>query len=395
MKFAGSSTPTISPSIVVGRSKKIVNEEENLKHEEFIVNPKHKKSKKMDHHNSDLGGVGEKAPKKKKKLHVEINTSQTDIKMPEGKILRTIDGEELPSELVANALQLIQFFVAFGKVLDLPNGHAKSILQELLNGDKVEEREQDVYVVLPLIHIQLLIIIHEDRGITSPSLSARTGKNWLQALGVLVAKSRISPSDEFKKDPTGYEKLSGCEKLKLLNFLCDEALSTSKLRNFIKEQHAKHIESQKELTSNVVAANTKVRELEKRLKNELPQALTTNERKARVKWLQFEVDRAHAERLEAEGEQQSKGTQRSDALRTQPILLVENGCVFWKLKGYSEEPNFLLQDFGAWDSVTPHEKWVAYTIEQKYDLLKYLSSSRTKRYLSAKHINNQMHRKRD
>ncbi|KAM7264488.1 hypothetical protein ACFE04_002171 [Oxalis oulophora] len=162
------------------------------------------------------GDVSEKAPKKNNKLHVEISTSQIDIKMPKGKIVRKIVGLELRHELVVDALLVIQFFAAFGKVLDLPNGHNESILQNCCAGTRWRNTEK--------ISLGFL------------SLKAGTCKNyWLQALEMQAAKSRISPFDGFKNDPTGYEKLSACEKLKLLNFLCDEVLSTLSIKEIGKK----------------------------------------------------------------------------------------------------------------------------------------------------------------
>ncbi|KAF2313757.1 hypothetical protein GH714_013219 [Hevea brasiliensis] len=66
--------------------------------------------------------------------------------------------------------------------------------------------------------------------------------------------------------------------------------------------------------------------------------------------------------------------QRSDAVRTDPILLDVNGRAFWRLKGYSDQPDILLQDVGSCTSVEPEEKWFVYDVEQKQGIEKYISS---------------------
>lgn len=66
----------------------------------------------------------------------------------------------------------------------------------------------------------------------SPSLSSTSGKNsWLQALRKCVTDSKCVlndiPSDCFNGGDDGYDKLDNVKKLKLLNFLCDEALGST------------------------------------------------------------------------------------------------------------------------------------------------------------------------
>lgn len=63
-------------------------------------------------------------------------------------------------------------------------------------------------------------------------LSSTSGKNsWLQALSKCVSNSKCPlneiPSNCFDCGGDGYHQLDGSKKLKLLNFLCDEALGTT------------------------------------------------------------------------------------------------------------------------------------------------------------------------
>lgn len=90
--------------------------------------------------------------------------------------------------------------------------------------------------------------------------------------------------------------------------------------------------------------------------------------------------------------------QRCDAVRTDPILLNDDGLALWKLKCFEEEPKFLLQgvkftelsvyevfqisfcysctDLGTFDDLSPDEKWLAFKPEQKQEIEKYISSNR-------------------
>ncbi|KAM7280353.1 hypothetical protein ACFE04_007487 [Oxalis oulophora] len=349
-----------------------------------------KKSKKQDTNN--LSNGTNLYNKKKRKLDVEIAIVEPEIEMPKGTDLTNVAGVELLPEEIGEALQFLEFCAAFPEALNLRKGQAESIIRELARGKR--RRKCGQYSALIQIHIELLTLIQKDMGIESPSLGSGTGKNsWLQALGELASESqnllKEFPSNWFDRGATGYEELNNCQKLKLLNFLCDEALCTPDLRLSIEKQHEKFIESEKEAKAMITAARDKVSELQKKLKEEVTRSLigqNSAPRKAGnqgvIDQLKSEVDAARSERLEAEGAQ-AKGKQRCDALRTEPILLKDNGCVFWRLNGYKNEAEVLLQDLGAWDSLAPHEKWLVYTEEQKQSVLKYLSSSRTKRVVAS------------
>lgn len=65
----------------------------------------------------------------------------------------------------------------------------------------------------------------------SPSITSADGRNsWLQAIGKCLSGSKCTfkdfPLDCLDKGVDGYDKLDLSKKLRLLNFLCDEALST-------------------------------------------------------------------------------------------------------------------------------------------------------------------------
>lgn len=65
----------------------------------------------------------------------------------------------------------------------------------------------------------------------SPSITSADGRNsWLQATVKCLSESKCPfrdfPLDCLDKGVDGYDELDLLKKLRLLNFLCDEALST-------------------------------------------------------------------------------------------------------------------------------------------------------------------------
>jgi len=71
-----------------------------------------------------------------------------------------------------------------------------------------------------------------------------------------------------------------------------------------------------------------------------------------------------------------KKNQRSDAVRTDHVILGRNGNIFWKLNGYNSRSHIILQDIENRDSVTPQDKWLIYNEEEEKVVEKYISSLR-------------------
>ncbi|KAJ6406197.1 hypothetical protein OIU84_009843 [Salix udensis] len=320
----------------------------------------------------------------KERLTAEIQNKEidVDIQLPQGTCLTAVAGIELPPEDVGNALQFLEFCASFGKVLGLKKGQADTILGEIVNGHR-ERRSQSYH--LAQIHVQLLSVIQKDIGEESPALTATNDNSWFQALGKCVSKclfiSKEIPSDSLDLDNEGYDKLKSSEKLRLLNFLCDEALNTKELRSWIDDENSRFFERKKEAKEKVLAAKDKERLLKRKMQDEVAKAIieqnsapdSVSNHKELVSQIKSEAVQARAEMLEARGMVQEK--RPSNAVRTDPVHLDVDGRAFWKLNGQSV---ILLQDMGAWNSVAPSEKWLEYADEQKMDIEKYISFSREK-----------------
>ncbi|XP_010435781.1 PREDICTED: uncharacterized protein LOC104719535 isoform X2 [Camelina sativa] len=328
------------------------------------------------------------ARKRKEEDHVEV-------KLPEGNNSITVSGIDLAPEDVGNVFQFLEFCSAFGKALDLRKGQAECVIREMLSG-RSKRRQQ--YSTLTQMIIQLLTVILEDRGETSVCLTA-TDASWFTAIGECLTESEVQlddfPPEMFKKGLSHYEKLNSSKRLKLLNFLCDETLGTSVMRNCIDSQNLESVERKKEAKEKINAAKHKEKGLKQKLQDELAQAvkekngipLLITERDAIVSRINAETKEVYSEMQNAIDMLAIKSQGSDDAVRTNPVELGDNGLIFWRLKSYNDEQNILLQDLGSWTDVCPHEKWFSFSSEQKPEIEKCISFIRMKRLRAQKNAN--------
>ncbi|CAL9224334.1 unnamed protein product [Arabidopsis halleri] len=312
---------------------------------------------------------------------------QVEVKLPQGNSSITVSGIDLAPEDAGNVFQFLEFCSAFGKALDLRKGQAECVIREMLSG-RSKRRQQ--YSTLTQMIIQLLTVILEDKGETSVCLSA-TDASWFTTIGECLSESEVKlddfPPEMFEKGISQYEKLNSSKKLKLLNFLCDETLGTSVMRNCIDSQNIESVERKKEAKEKINAAKDKEKQLKQKLQDELAQAvkekngipLLITERDAIVSRINAETKEVYSEMQNAIDMLSKKSQGSDDAVRTNPVELDDNGLIFWRLKSYNDEPNILLQDLGIWNEVCPHEKWYSFSSEQKPEIEKYISSIRMKR----------------
>ncbi|KAJ4972521.1 hypothetical protein NE237_005695 [Protea cynaroides] len=390
-----------------GCSKNLNSELEIL--ENTSVDPRKKEGKKDERDSSltdcDETGVPhgnmENATAKPKRVtksqNVGKNTMTTynstvDIQLPLGANLTTVLGIDLAPEDVGHALQFLEFCAAFGQVFDLKKGQPEAILRELICGRSRRRIHRTQYSPNVRFHTQLLSLIQKDLGEESHLLgTTSSGKDsWLKALGKCISESHYAlrdlPTGCFDRVGDSYDRLESSQKLRVLNFLCDETLGTVKLRDWIDEQNSKFVEREKEAKEKVLAAKDKEKCLKRKLQDDMAKAillkngapLSISEHEKLVSRIKVEAVKAHAETLEAMG-MVPKKKQRSDAVRTEPVLLDGDGSAYWKLGCYSSEPILLLQDIGNLDWVRSQEKWYTYDVEQTKVVEKYISCLRTKK----------------
>ncbi|XAR51553.1 hypothetical protein NMG60_11006211 [Bertholletia excelsa] len=324
-----------------------------------------------------------------------VDSQKLDIPLPMGTELTTVAGIELLPEDVGHALQFLEFCATFQEILDLKKGEPECIIRELIHGRRATRGRHSPAA---RFHIKLLSVVQEDWGENSPVITPKKGKNsWLHALQDCASRSQCILKglklDSFDWEADNYNSLGSSEKLKILNFLCDEYLGTVTTRSWIDEQNSKFVEKVKEARERVLAAKQKEKQLKSKMQNEVAKAiiakngvpLSISEHESIVSQIKSEAAQVHAEMLESEG-MVPTDKERSDAVRTAPIIFDIDGHVYWRLKGYPDESNILLQDAGAWDAVGLGEKWFTCNVEQEKEIEKYIFSVRSKRLRSSKSL---------
>ncbi|XP_022948378.1 uncharacterized protein LOC111452074 isoform X1 [Cucurbita moschata] len=329
--------------------------------------------------------------KNKPPMNIQNKEFGACVPLPPCSKLTTVADIELTTEDVGHALQFLEFCAAFGKALNLKKGHGALVLKDLTR-ERTPRRGGRVHDSLTVrFHIQLLSLIlqdmDEESAISSPTNDT---SSWLLDLKKCISASSFKMNDlkpdYFDGGDNCYDDLDFSKKLRLLTYLCDEALNTTKLRNWIEEQNANFVEKQKEVREKLSALKDKEKQAKNKLKDEFAKALIAKnglplsiaEHDAIVAQIKRDVAEVQAEKLVAL-ELASNKKQRSEATRTVPIILDVNGRVFWKLRGFAGEGNILLQDMESWESVNPSEKWSMFKDEQKQEIEKYISSLRLKR----------------
>ncbi|WZZ06318.1 hypothetical protein YC2023_092239 [Brassica napus] len=365
------------------------------------------KAKPEDASIEDVAKENNKAAGKIKKTKatnkVKEEEIQIEAKLPNGTSLTNVSGIDIPTEETGNVLQFLEFCSAFGKALDLKQGHAKSIVAAVFGSGR-NTRRQQYCSVIPMM-IQLMQLISHDRDMyecflfcprkKSLSLSA-TDSTWFSSLGECLLQSGFMSDvfrpETFKSGVSEYKKMDASTRLKLLNFLCDESLCTLKMRNFIEEQSKESDTKEREAKEKAAAAKEKEKQLRQKMQGDLVKAhmkkngapLSIEDHHKVLAQIKAEAKEAYGEMLKAT----SRKRQRCDAVRTDPILLNDDGLALWKLKCFEEEPKFLLQDVGGtFDDLSPHEKWLAFKPEQKQEIEKYISANRMKMMLAQKNAN--------
>ncbi|KAD1443143.1 hypothetical protein E3N88_42814 [Mikania micrantha] len=194
--------------------------------------------------------------------------------------------------------------------------------------------------------------------------------SWIEAFKECIFDTQY-PSKElflelFNSQPNGYDELNFSKKLRLLNFLCDEALGTVKLRLWIEERN---VEEKKKAKERLMANRDKEKNIKKKVQDEVAKAilsqngfpLTISEQKDLVSKVKAETAQTLANSLEM----REVLHHESYVVRSEPILLDINGCKLWKLRCLYDKIGILLQDSCYGDVITSDEKWFAYNDQEK------------------------------
>ncbi|KAF8662405.1 hypothetical protein HU200_055985 [Digitaria exilis] len=195
-----------------------------------------------------------------------------NIALPRGTLATNIAGVELDHEDIGAAIQFLEFCRAFAEIFQIRKGQPERILQDVVGGRELRL----VSSVVAEFHMSLLSVIQEGKG-KKPLAYTRDGDAWVIDVGKHLSES-VSISNELPLDclnqgVSGYKNLSPSCKLRVLNFLCDETLSTDKLRNWIDMQNDVAAEPMNAARGKARAAKEKEKELKERLKGNMDKAM--------------------------------------------------------------------------------------------------------------------------
>ncbi|KAL0910294.1 hypothetical protein M5K25_021261 [Dendrobium thyrsiflorum] len=315
---------------------------------------------------------------------------------PPGKPLTTVAGFDLPAEDVGPALQFFEFCNVFSKVLDIKKGQPEAIIRGLLRGS-ISLRHCRTASAIIQFQIRLLSFILEDMG-EGHYLKTNGENSWLKALGKCLNQYKHLATGlplDFIDNPSKYNDLDSSRKLKILVFLCDEALGTEALRKFLDEEYAKFVEEKKETNEQIGAAKTKEKLIKQTLKNDLAKAmlptegatqLSISEHDELISKIRHETEKAHQEMLESI-ELLPKKKHAPDAVRISPLFQEKDGTVFWRLKSYERSSSIMVQDIENWSVFTPQEKWFIFDDDQQM-VEQYLSFLRAESARKQKELKN-------
>ncbi|TVU32256.1 hypothetical protein EJB05_23980, partial [Eragrostis curvula] len=290
-----------------------------------------------------------------------------NIVLPRGTLVNNIAGAELNEEDVGAALQFSEFCRAFAEVFQIRKGQPEKILQDIVGGRELRLVSSHVAE----FHINLLCVIQEGMGKKPPAYT-RDGDAWILDVGKYVSESMFMskelPPNFLNQGVLGYKNLSPSSKLRVLNFLCDETLSTDKLRNWINAQIEVAAEPLNAAREKVRAAKEKEKELKERLKNSIEKTTLAPNEAATLgaeenKDLISQIKEAQEVKRAALNDMATIDKKR-DVLWTKP-LMVEEGLAYWKLEGYCDNTSILLQEYGDAELTGNKEKWFMFTEEEE------------------------------
>ncbi|KAE8767939.1 hypothetical protein D1007_60628 [Hordeum vulgare] len=295
-----------------------------------------------------------------KKLKKGTSDESTDVlktktELPRGTPVTNVVGAKLEADDVGSAIQFYEFCRTFAEVLQIKKGQPEKILQVITGGGR---KGRVVPSVVADLHISLLSLIQEDRG-ENPLDYSRDEDAWITETGKYISESTVIlkelPLDCLNQGVSGYKKLSPSLKLHVLNFLCDETLSTATLRGLIVKQDEGATERKIAAREKIRAAKEKEKQLKERLKNEMDKSMFLR-KGAEIKSLISQIKELNEDK-EAAVDDEKLG----DLLRTKPVRK-DKGVAYWKFDGYYKKTSIMRQEF---DTTGNNDKWFMFTEEEE------------------------------
>ncbi|KAM3197466.1 hypothetical protein ACQJBY_072872 [Aegilops geniculata] len=307
---------------------------------------------------TDLNSVpSSPANKKLKKGSSDESTDvlKTKTELLRGTLVTNVVGAELEADDVGSAIQFYEFCRTFAEVFQIKKGQPEKVLQVITGGGR---KGRVVPSVVADLHISLLSLIQEDRG-ENPLDYSKNGDAWITETGKYISESTVIskelPLDCLNEGVSGYKKLSPSLKLHVLNFLCDETLSTATLRGLIVKQDEGATERKIAAREKIRAAKEKEKELKERLKNEMDKSMFLRKGEE-IKSLISQIKELNEDKEAAVVDEKL-----GDLLRTKPVRK-DKGVAYWKFDGYYKKTSIMRQEF---DTTGNNDKWFMFTEEEE------------------------------
>ncbi|CAM8982234.1 unnamed protein product [Rhodiola kirilowii] len=244
-------------------------------------------------------------------------SSENHVTVPLGIDVNRVASIEMSPEDVGHALQLLEFCKAFGQVFSLNDEDSEILLRDIFDRSNKEANQGPAFI----FQTKVASLIEKDR------------------------------EDEEQCDVPSI-KINGVidgepsSKLRALNFLCDEALNTSFMRNWI----------------NTYKRDNEINSYSER-KSPCPSTFAS---KANNDVTQ------HSESVDPDKSPNKKF--KPDAFRSEPKYVNRSGQKFWNFRS-SDDMDIYVQDFG--EEPMAQDKWFRFSPRQKESVEKYMLSLRS------------------
>ncbi|XP_044953790.1 uncharacterized protein LOC123403953 isoform X1 [Hordeum vulgare subsp. vulgare] len=283
-------------------------------------------------------------------VQTESNDALKDeIVVPRGTLVTCIAGIKLQSEDVGAAIQFLEFCRSFGQVCRITEGQPEETLSDLTQLEEVSSAVAD-------LHIKLLSVIED--GKDKPFEYPRHGDEWIKKVGqyiTLTLHTEHFTLSCLNQGVSGYRYLNPSCKLEVLNCLCDEALSSQKLRTCIDIKDRECVATQK-----IKAATRKQNELKRRY--EMAKVMEGGDTASNE-----EADNILSQIKEAEEVKQAAWNELGvlkRVHRTTPVM-EDKGVKYWKLGGYcNNNINIMRQEFDEENRTKNKDMWFMFTEDE-------------------------------
>uniref|UniRef100_A0A0E0L0P9 DDT domain-containing protein n=1 Tax=Oryza punctata TaxID=4537 RepID=A0A0E0L0P9_ORYPU len=287
------------------------------------------------------------------------------VVLPKGTPVTSVAGAYWEPEDVGLALQFFEFCRTFAEIFQVRKGQPERILRDIAGGRGLRV----VSSVIADFHITLLSIIQEGRGI-KPITYSRDNDAWIVDIGKCISESIFVPEglplDSLSQGVSGYKNLSPSCKLSVLNFLCDESLSTEKLRSCILS------ETKNPSREKAHSAKEKEEPKEETIKNTDEAVLLKTEGAA----VTIEEDKNGISQQKDVKEVKNADTnekKHGGFLRSNPFM-VDKAAIYWKLDDYCNNTTMMLQEVDADDLLGNKDKWFMLNEDEEKIVENYVST---------------------